>query len=88
MEKALAEIPELQKSPKYAEGLPWAKAKLLQGLGRYEEAIKAYRAANKQPDSTWEITNCLVALKQYDAGDQDRARTRIGRRRHRRQGQP
>lgn len=66
MEKALAEIPELMKSPKYADGLVWTKADLLQGVGRYDEAIKAYREANRQPDSTWEIANCMVALKQYD----------------------
>jgi tetratricopeptide (TPR) repeat protein len=65
MEKALAEIPELSKSPQYSEGLTWTKATLLQNLGRHEEAIEAFRAANKQPDSTFEITNCLVALKQY-----------------------
>lgn len=65
MEKALIEIPELLKSPKYADGLTWTKATLLQNLGRYEEAIETFRAANKQPDSTWEISNCLVALKQY-----------------------
>jgi tetratricopeptide (TPR) repeat protein len=66
MEKALAEIPELMKSPKYADGLVWTKATLLQGLGRHDEAIQAFRAANKQPDSTWEIANCMVALKQFD----------------------
>jgi tetratricopeptide (TPR) repeat protein len=66
MEKALTEIPELMKSPKYADGLVWTKANLLQGVGRYEDAIKAYREANRQPDSTWEISNCLVALKQFD----------------------
>lgn len=65
MEKALAEIPELAKSPKYAEGLTWTKATLLQNLGRHEEAIEAFRSANKQPDSTFEIANSLVALKQY-----------------------
>lgn len=65
MEKALTEIPELAKSPQYADGLTWTKATLLQGLGRHEEAIEAFRAANKQPDSTWEIASCLVALKQY-----------------------
>lgn len=65
MEKALIEIPELAKSPQYADGLTWTKATLLQNLGRHEEAIEAFRAANKQPDSTWEISNCLVALKQY-----------------------
>lgn len=64
-EKALAEIPALKKSPKYAQGLDWTAAELLHGLGRHEEAIKAYRAANRQPDSTWRITDCFVALKQY-----------------------
>jgi TolA-binding protein len=34
-------------------------------LGRIEEAIKAYQAANRQPDTTWVVTDCLVALKRY-----------------------
>ena len=67
MEKALAEIPALKQSPAYAgQALVWSEAVLLQGLGRYEDAIKAFRAANKQPASTWEIADCMVALKQYD----------------------
>jgi len=67
-EKALAEILPLKKAPEYAgPGLSWTEAGLLRSLGRYEEAIKAYRAANKQPDSTWAVTDCLVALKQYGA---------------------
>jgi tetratricopeptide (TPR) repeat protein len=67
MEKALAEIPALKQAPAYAgQGLVMSEGYLLQGLGRYEEAIKAYRAANKQPDSTWAIADCLVALKQFD----------------------
>jgi tetratricopeptide (TPR) repeat protein len=66
MEKALIEIPELAKSPQYADGLTWTKATLLQNLGRHEEAIEAFRAANKQPDSTWGISESLVGLKQYD----------------------
>lgn len=64
-EKSLAEIPTLLKDPKYADGVVMKKAGLLQSLGRYEEAIKAYRAANQQPASTWGETDCLVALKQY-----------------------
>lgn len=65
-EKALAEIPALKKDPKYAgPGLVWSEAELLRGLGRYEEAIKAYQTANKQPDSTFGVTDCLVALKRY-----------------------
>lgn len=65
-EKALAEISTLKQSPEYAAGLNWTEAELLQWLGRYDEAIKAYRAANRQPDSTWRITDCLVAMKQYE----------------------
>jgi len=64
--KALAEIPGLKKDPKYAgQGLVWSEGELLQRLGRHEEAIKAYQAANKQPDTTWAVTDCLIALKQY-----------------------
>jgi tetratricopeptide (TPR) repeat protein len=66
MEKALAEIPELLKSPKYAEGLLMTQAGLLQNIGRHEEAIKSYRAANVQPESTWGVADSLAALKQYD----------------------
>lgn len=66
MEKALAEIPELLKSPKYAEGLLMTQAGLLQNVGRHEEAIKSYRAANVQPESTWGVADCQTALKQYD----------------------
>lgn len=66
MEKALAEIPELRKSPKYAgEQLSWDEGRLLHGLGRYEEAIKAYRTSNRQPDATWAIAGCLQSMKQY-----------------------
>jgi len=65
-EKALAEIPALKKEPKYAgAALLWTEGDLLRGLGRFEEAIKAYQAANRQPDSTWAVTECLVALKRY-----------------------
>jgi tetratricopeptide (TPR) repeat protein len=66
MEKALAEMPTLEKSPQHAGAdLAWAKANLLRGLGRHEEAIKVYRQVNRQPDSTWAIADCLVALKMY-----------------------
>lgn len=65
-EKALAEIPALKKEPKYAgAALLWTEGDLLRGLGRLEEAIKAYQAANRQPDTTWVVTDCLVALKRY-----------------------
>ena len=65
VEKALAEIPALLKDPKYAGGLALRQAQLLHQIGRYEEAIKSYQAANVQPTSTWGVTDCLVSLKQY-----------------------
>jgi tetratricopeptide (TPR) repeat protein len=67
-EKALAEIPVIKKSPEYAgPELSWTEAMMHRRVGRHEEAIKAYRAANKQPDSTWAVTDCMVAMKQYGA---------------------
>jgi len=64
--KALAEIPALKKDPKYAgQDLVWSEGELLARLGLHEEAIKAYQAANRQPDSTWAVTDCLVAMKRY-----------------------
>ncbi len=66
MEKALAEVAVLEKSTQHAgPNLTWAKAWLLQRLGRFEDAIKVYREANRQPDSTWQIADCLVAMKQF-----------------------
>ena len=66
MEKALAEIPALQKVPQYAgQALTWDQASLLHGLGRFEEAIKAYRASNKEPAASWEISQCLRSLKRF-----------------------
>ena len=66
MEKALAEVAVLEKSTQHAgPNLTWAKAWLLQRLGRFEEAIKVYREANRQPDSTWQIADCLVAMKAF-----------------------
>ena len=65
-EKALAEVPVLRKAPKYAgQDLSWKEAILWRHMKRYPEAIKAYRAANRQPDSTWAVTDCLVAMKNY-----------------------
>ena len=66
MEKALSEIPALRKSPDYAGvELSWAEGDLQRGLGNYEEAIKAYQVANKQPQTTWAVADCLVSLKNY-----------------------
>jgi TolA-binding protein len=66
MEKALLEIPELKKSPAYAgPDLGLSQGNLLRELGRFEEGIKAFNEANKQPESTWGVADCLVGLKRY-----------------------
>jgi tetratricopeptide (TPR) repeat protein len=67
-EKAILEVPALKTSPDYAgPELSWTEAMMYRRLNRHDEAIKAYRAANKQPDSTWAVTDCMVAMKQYGA---------------------
>lgn len=63
--KALAEVPVLSKSPDHAQDIVWPHAQLMQWQGEYEQAIKLYRAANRQPQSTWAIIDCRIAQKQY-----------------------
>lgn len=65
-QKALAEVPALKKSPDHAQAIVWPHATLMQWQGEFEEAIKLYQAANQQPNSTWAVIDCRVALKQYD----------------------
>ena len=64
--KALAEIPALRQSPDHAQAVVWPHAQLTHWQGEYEEAIKLYRSANRQPESTWAIIECRLALKQFD----------------------
>lgn len=63
--KALQEVPILNKSPDQSQEIVWSHATLLQWQGQFEEAIKRYQAANRQPASTWAVIDCRVALKQY-----------------------
>lgn len=63
--KALAEVPVLSKSPDHAQDVVWPHATLMERQGEYEQAIKLYRAANRQPQSTWSIIDCRLAQKQY-----------------------
>lgn len=65
-DKALQEVALLGKSPEHAQDIVWPHAQLLQWKGEYEGAIKLYQAANRQPQSTWAVIDCRVALKQYD----------------------
>lgn len=64
-EKALAEVPLLAKSPDHAQDIVWPHAVLMQRQGEYEQAIKLFRAANRQPQSTWAVIDCYIAMKQH-----------------------
>ena len=64
-DKALAEVPVLSKSPDHAQDIVWPHATLMQWQGEYEQAIKLYKAANRQPQSTWAIIDCQLAMKQH-----------------------
>jgi tetratricopeptide (TPR) repeat protein len=64
-DKALAELGVLTKSPDHAQAITWPHATLMQWQGEYEQAIKLYRAANRQPQSAWAIIDCRVAMKDY-----------------------
>lgn len=63
--KALAEVPVLSKSPDHAQDIVWPQATLMQWQGEYEQAIKLYKAANRQPQSAWAIIDCRLAMKQH-----------------------
>jgi TolA-binding protein len=65
-QKVLELIDDVAKHPEWAEETKGTKANLLHRLGKYDEAIKAYKAWGKQPDATWNITECLISLKNYD----------------------
>jgi len=60
----LPHLPALKKS-KYAQNIGWQEAIIYQSVGKFPEAIKAYRAANRQPDSTWGVIACQVAMSDY-----------------------
>ena len=64
-DKCLPEIGILEKSPQYGHKVAWERAECLFYLKQYEEAIKAYRTANKQPDSTWRVIDCQTAMQKY-----------------------
>jgi len=64
-DKALAEVSLLSQSPDHADAIVWPHAELQRWKGNYEEAIKLYRQANREPQSTWEIIDCRVALKEF-----------------------
>jgi len=65
-DRALAEVVVLSKSPEHAQAIVWPHAVLMQRKGEYEEAIKLYQAANREPQSTWAIIGCRIAMKDYD----------------------
>lgn len=64
--KALAELPTLNQSPDHAQAVLWPHAQIMQWQGAYDQAIKLYSKTNREPQATWSIIDCRVAMKQYD----------------------
>ena len=64
-QKALAEVPVLSKSPDHSQAIVWNHAQLMEWQGEFEQAIKLYRSANRQPHSTWAVIDCYIKMKQY-----------------------
>ena len=63
--KALAEVGKLKNSTDHAQAIVWNHAVLMQWQGEYNQAIKLYRSANRQPQSTWAVIDCFIKMKQY-----------------------
>ena len=68
--KALDLADELKTSTRYASDAFWMKAELHHWQGKFDEAILAYQAADKKPDSQFRIGECYVAMGKIDAAVQ------------------
>ena len=53
--------------PGYAKEAYWLKAEILRGIGKWEEAIQAYRMNDAPPTNLLAIADCLLALDRVDA---------------------
>jgi TolA-binding protein len=58
----LAVAADLRKVPAFAGDATLLSANLLHWSGKYEEAIAAYRQADKPPQTLYDISDCLVKL--------------------------
>jgi TolA-binding protein len=52
--------------PGYAKEAYWLKAEILRGIGKWEEAIQAYRMNDPSPTNLLAIADCLLALDRVD----------------------
>lgn len=53
---------EVVKIPKYTAEAYWMKGGLLERVGKWDEAIAAYKASNREPDSLFRIAECFRRL--------------------------
>jgi TolA-binding protein len=60
--EGLAVAADLRKVPAFAGDATLLSANLLHWSGKYEEAIAAYRQADKPPQTLYDISDCLVKL--------------------------
>ena len=62
VEPGLEVAEALASSPEYASDAVWIKAHLLEHAKRYEEAVQAYRDADRPPHSLFKIAHCYSQL--------------------------
>jgi len=91
-EKGIKLANELSTVPDYAAEVLWKKAELYDWTKQWELAIQAYRAADREPEGTFEVAACyykwgkvdqavgeLEQLERFDEGSAPRARLQIAR---------
>ncbi len=57
----------LANAPRFAKEALFKKAQLLQGAGKFAEAIQAYQQADSPPESLWAIADCYAKLGKLEA---------------------
>jgi TolA-binding protein len=68
--KAMDLADELKTSQRYSQEAFWMKAELYHWQGKFAEAIQAYTAADRPPDTQFRIGECYVAMGKIDAAVQ------------------
>ncbi len=66
IDKGLPLADEVTKIPKYSAEAFWMKAELLEHAGKWAEALEAYKASNREPDSLFRIAECFRRLGKRD----------------------
>jgi tetratricopeptide (TPR) repeat protein len=65
--KAMPLFDKMIRTERFTEPALLMRAEFLFSLGKYQQAITAFRACNNPPQNLWRIVDCFMKLQQYDA---------------------